>query len=254
MNPNLDEPLDVLLRPDSIVGEGNLVDRVHRTLRTAIIEVRLRPHRALSEKDVAKCLDVSKTPVREAMIRLVEERLVRVVPKSGTTVSPIDIERFREGCFARLHLEAAAIAQAAVLRTDAHILQLKASLSRQRQVLADEAYWDFFLCDEQFHAIIMTAAGLPGLVPILELAKVEVDRIRSLKNKLGIRRTETVLRQHAEIVEAIVARDPGRAVEAIHAHLGAVDARLWELGENYDLWNFIETVNRPTRIRVAASA
>ena len=223
-------------------------------MRTAIVEVRLRPGAALSEKDIARCLNVSKTPIREALIRLVEERLVTVVPKSGTRVAPINIERFREGCFARLHIEVAAVAQAAALRSDEDIIRMKANLSRQREALDNEAYWEFFLCDEQFHALILKAAGLKGLVPIMEVAKVEVDRIRSLKNRLGVRRTETVIRQHEEIVDAIAARDPGRASAAIRNHLGEVDKRIWELGEDHALWSYIESVSRPqlkTQIGIA---
>lgn len=250
----VNDRLDNILSPTLLMGEGNLVTQVHRALRTAIVEVRLRPGAALSEKDIARCLNISKTPIREALIRLVEERLVTVVPKSGTRVAPINIERFREGCFARLHIEVAAAAQAATLRSDEDIIRMKANLSRQREVLDNEAYWEFFLCDEQFHALILKAAGLKGLVPIMEVAKVEVDRIRSLKNRLGIRRTETVIRQHEEIVEAIAARDPGRASAAIRNHLGEVDKRIWELGEDHALWSYIESVSRPqskTQIGIA---
>lgn len=244
MSMDFEEALDTVLTPVSPEGDGNLVAKVHHALRTAIVQVRLRPGSALSEKEIARCLKVSKTPIREALIRLVEERLVTVVPKSGTRVAPIDIERFREGCFARLHIEVAAVAQAATLRNDEDIIQMKANLSRQRDALNREAYWDFFLCDEQFHGLILKAAGLKGLIPIMEVAKVEVDRIRSLKNRLGIRRTETVIRQHEEIVDAIAARDPGRAADAIRNHLGEVDTRIWELGEDHALWSFIESVSR----------
>jgi DNA-binding GntR family transcriptional regulator len=233
-----------VLTPASLIAEGNLVEQVHRALRAAIVEVRVRPGSALSEKEIAACLNVSKTPIREALIRLVEERLVTVVPKSGTRVAPIDIDRFREGCFARLHIEVAAVGQAATLRTDEHIIQMKANISRQRQALENEAYWDFFLCDEQFHALILKAAGLPGLIPIMEAAKVEVDRIRSLKNRLGVRRTEIVIREHEAIVAAIAARDPGRAAQAIRDHLGEVDQRIWALGEDHVLWNFIASVSK----------
>jgi DNA-binding GntR family transcriptional regulator len=243
--------ITAVLSPSSIDGQGNLVERVHKALRSAIVEVRLRPGSGLSEKEIAACLHISKTPIREALIRLVEERLVTVVPKSGTRVAPIDIDRFREGCFARLHIEVAAVAQAATLRTDENIIQMKANLSRQREALEKQAYWDFFLCDEQFHALILKAAGLPGLIPIMEAAKVEVDRIRSLKNRLGVRRTEIVIREHELIVEAIAARDPGRAAQAIREHLGEVDQRIWALGEDHVLWNFIESVSKvPARATI----
>lgn len=244
----LSSDITEVLSPASLDVEGYLVERVHKALRAVIVEMRLRPGSSLSENEIAACLKVSKTPIREALIRLVEERLVTVVPKSGTRVALIDIERFREGCFVRLHLEVAAVAQAATLRNDGHIIQMKANISRQREALEKEAYWDFFLCDEQFHALILKAAGLGGLIQIIEVAKVEVDRIRSLRNRLGVRRTEIVLREHEAIVSAIADRDPGRASQAMRDHLGEVDQRTWALGEDHVLWSFIESVSKvPTK-------
>jgi DNA-binding GntR family transcriptional regulator len=251
---DFDAPLDQLLKVDPAAEAQSLVASTHNILRTAIMEVRLRPNRLLPEKEIAACLNVSKTPVREAIVRLVEERLVTVVPRSGTRVAPIDIERFKEGCFARLHLETAAVRRAATSRTDEHIIALKANFSLQRAVLQQEDYWAFFLCDEQFHALILAAAGLKGLIPIIQAAKVEVDRIRSLKNRLGIRRIDAVMQEHEEIVEAIAARDPERAAQAVQNHLGEVDRRIWELGEDHRLWSFIQTVNHgPGKSRAATS-
>ena len=232
-----------VMSPSSLGSAGDLVERVYKALRAVIVEVRLRPGSALSEKEIAACLNVSKTPIREALIRLEEERLVTVVAKSGTRVAPINIDRFREGCFARLHIETAAVAQAAALRTDEHVIQMKANLSRQHEALDREAYWEFFLCDEQFHALILKAAGLPGLIPVMQVAKVEVDRIRSLKNRLGVRRTEIVIREHQAIVAAIADRDSARASQAMRDHLGEVDQRIWALGEDHVLWSFIESVS-----------
>ena len=243
MNGELDAPLTEILHPGLLDGDGNLVVSVHRALRTAIVQARLLPNRTLSEKEIAACLDTSKTPVREALIRLTDERLVAVVPKSGTRVSPIDIERFRVGCFARLHLETAAVREAAKLRTDEQMIALTANLSLQREAVTAESYWELHLHDEQFHNMILRMAGLASLIPVLETAKVEVDRIRSLKSHLGIRRTEIVLRQHQQILEAIAERDAGRAYAEVYAHLGEVDKRIWELGADSQLWNYIETVN-----------
>ncbi len=239
----LDLPLGDVLHPGLLEGEGNLVLLVHRVLRSAIVGARLLPNRSLSEKEIAACLNTSKTPVREALIRLTDERLVTVVPKSGTRVSPIDIERFRVGCFARLHLETAAVREAARLRTDEQVIALTANLSLQREAIAREDFWEFHLHDEQFHNMILRMAGLASLIPVLETAKVEVDRIRSLKSHLGIRRTEIVLRQHQNILEAVAERDAGRAQAEVYAHLGEVDKRIWELGADHQLWNYIETVN-----------
>ncbi len=69
-------------------------------------DVRLLPGRALPEKEVAAILNVSKTPVREAIIRLWEEGLIKVVPQGGTFVATIEVQRYIEACFIRFRLEA----------------------------------------------------------------------------------------------------------------------------------------------------
>lgn len=242
-------PFDLHAPIGDIIGtvrrpEGaSLVSTIHESLRSAIVEVRLAPGRALSDKEIAGLFGISKTPVREALLRLAEEGLVVVAPRSGTRVAPIDIERFKEGCFARLHLERAAAMRAAEQRTDRDVIALRASYSRQQQLTGSSDYWDFFLCDEQFHALIFSAAGLGGLVPVIKATKVEVDRIRSLRNRLGIRRIDEVMAEHAEIIEAIALRDPDRAGAAIATHLGDVDRKVWQLGEDHRLWDFIEEAN-----------
>src|SRR5918998_1596738 len=113
MAPPLERPLTDVLQPSLLAGSGPLVVQIHKALRNLILEMILPPWQTLSEKDVAACLKVSKTPVREAIIRLSEEGLVAVVPKSRTYVAPINLDRFLEGCFVRLQLESGAARRAA---------------------------------------------------------------------------------------------------------------------------------------------
>jgi DNA-binding GntR family transcriptional regulator len=81
--------------------------QVHTVLRELILEMVLLPWQTLSEKDVAARLETSKTPVREAIIRLAEEGLVTVVPKSRTYVAPINLDRFSKGASCAFSLKAA---------------------------------------------------------------------------------------------------------------------------------------------------
>jgi DNA-binding GntR family transcriptional regulator len=244
MLPMEERPLAEILRPELLSGVGPLVAQVHELIGSLILEMVLLPWQTLSEKDVAACLAVSKTPVREALIRLSEERLVTVVPKSRTYVAPIDLERFREGCFVRVHLESGAAGRAAAERTLEDVCALKACLARQEAAIEAGDYTAFRHLDDEFHALVLRAAGLPGVIPLLSMAKVEIDRIRSLKQRLGIRAVGKVLDQHRTIVDAIAARNSAKAEEAMHAHLGGVEDKVWQLGENPDLWALFQALNR----------
>jgi GntR family transcriptional regulator, rspAB operon transcriptional repressor len=242
-----------LLNPALLTGEGPLVAQVHRALRGLIVETILLPWQTLSEKDVAACLKISKTPVREAIIRLAEEGLVTVVPKSRTYVAPINLDRFLEGCFVRLQLESGAARRAATERSLEDVCGLKACLARQEEAVAAEDYTTFRNLDEEFHALVIEAAKLPGIIQVLETAKVEIDRIRSLKQRLNIRATDRVLSQHRAITAAIADKDSTKAEEAMQDHLGGIEKKVWELGENPEFWALFEAINRERpRYRLSA--
>jgi len=248
-----ERPLSELLRPDLLDGDEALVTQIHGILRDLILETLLLPWQTLSEKDVAACLSVSKTPVREAIIQLAKERLVVVVPKSRTYVAPINLDRFREGCFVRLQLESGAAGRAARERTLEDVCQLKACLARQEEAARTEDFTAFRHLDEEFHAFLLKAAKLPGIIPLIAVAKIEIDRIRSLKQLLGIRAIDRVLAQHRALLEAVVDQDPRRAEAAMRSHLGGVEDKVWELGENPDLWALFEAINRERpRLRLTA--
>jgi len=106
------EPTD-LLRDFELTSEEPLASQVYQILRDEIISMRLIPGQLISEKEIAEVLKASKTPVREALIRLEIDGLVNIVPKSGTYVSPIRINKYIEACFTRLQLEIGAVRRAA---------------------------------------------------------------------------------------------------------------------------------------------
>lgn len=253
MTLTLEKPLMDVLQPSLLAGNGPLVGQVHRALRNLILETVLLPWQTLSEKDVAARLEVSKTPVREAIIRLSEEGLVTVIPKSRTYVAPINLDRFLEGCFVRLQLESGAAKRAATERSLEDVCNLKACLARQEEAIAAEDYTAFRHLDEEFHSLIIEAAKLPGVIPLIETAKVEIDRIRSLKQRLNIRATDRVLAQHRSITSAIADKDPAKAEEAMRNHLGGIETKVWELGENPEFWALFEAINRERpRYRLSA--
>lgn len=239
-------PLEALLRPSLIEGPGNTTNKVYRLLRRLIVEVQLLPGRALPEKEVAAILDVSKTPVREAIIRLSEEGLVKVVPQGGTFVSPIEVQRYIEACFIRHRLEAGAAAEAAKRHTFEDLARMDFCLNQQIEAVEAEEYTRFFDMDEDFHRAIFAAARLNGVWAFVNQAKGEIDRMRHLKMVFGVRRTKEVIDEHRAIVDAIRDASPDAAITAMGIHLGSLDAKLTELSRDPKLWSYIESINATT--------
>jgi DNA-binding GntR family transcriptional regulator len=239
-------PLEELLRPSLIEGTGNTTSKVYRLLRQLIVEVRLLPGRALSEKEVAAILHVSKTPVREAIIRLSEEGLIKVVPQGGTFVATIEVQRYIEACFIRFRLEVGAAAEAAKRHTFEDLGRLELLLNQQIEAVEKEDYTNFFELDESFHKAIFAAARLSGVWAFVNQAKGEIDRMRHLKMVFGVRRTGEVIDEHRAIVEAIRDASPDAAVAAMSRHLGSLESKITELSRDPKLWSYIESINATT--------
>lgn len=244
---------------EGLLGDGSLVDQAYALLRKQIVNLSLPPELALIEQEVAAALDVSKTPVREALIRLAREGLVQVVPKSGSYVTAISLDRYLEACFIRTQLETGCVKRLAANGTGmAEQVKLRALLTEQRKALKENDDAQFFELDEAFHRTLFELAGLSSAWEIMQTAKAEIDRVRHLKRYFGIRQRRLVIQEHAAIVDAIIARDPESAERALLDNIGAADDEMSSLSENPLLLRTIEDLNKlvalDARSRRAAQA
>lgn len=244
-NPNalsLDSPVELMQLLSGVLlhSEESLVSQIHSILRELIVSLKLQPGQLLSEKDVAESLNASKTPVREALIRLEDSGLVQIIPKSGTYVSPISINSYIEGCFTRVQLETGAVRRAAV-RCDSRSEETLNSIIEQQSVAVEkEQYEKFFALDQALHAAFFDIAGVRGAWQLLNRTQADVNRIRHLKRINKIRRGAEVLRQHKKIVKAICSGDADAAEIALIEHIGSLESEIEQLMSNPDLLAFIE--------------
>ena len=194
---------------------------IYRDLQSQIVDMTLKPGTALGEQMLADRYGVSRTPVREAIIRLNEERLVDVRPQQGTFVSRLDIALIPEAVIIRQALEGATVQQAARVAGEADIAILDDILAEQRLHRDRNALKRFMNADEAFHEAIASIARLPGVWGYLKPAKVHIDRARWLTLPF-LGRTTPVIVEHELIRNAIAAHDPAAALAAMTVHLQAV--------------------------------
>lgn len=194
-------------------------------LRDAILSGRLRPGQALSENEVAQQLGVSRTPVREAIIRLESEGLLTVRPQVATTVAPIDVEAVADVQFLREAIECRTVALAARRPTAADARELRAQLAEQGQVAARGDHAAFVPLDDRMHQKLVAMAGRPRVWRAVEDAKAQLDRVRflSLEDPAWL---ATIHAQHAQIVDRVLAGDAAGAEAAMSNHLRAVFASI----------------------------
>ena len=238
-------PLAKVLNANDLDGQGSLVEQVYGLLRESIINLSLPPDSALVEQEVAGVLKVSKTPIREAIIRLAREGLVHVAPKSGSFVTPISLDRFFEACFVRTQLEVGCVRRLAEQGVSmADQLRLRTLITEQEEALRKNDDAAFFQLDESLHRCLFDVAGLSGVWQVMNVAKAEMDRVRHLKRAFGIRQRKLVVEEHTAIIDAILDRDPERAEQALLDNIGAVDDEVTSMSENPLLLRTIEDLNK----------
>jgi len=175
----------------------------------------------MSEAKIALSYGVSRTPVREAILKLADEGLVEIFPQSGIFVSRIPIAALPEAIIVRKALEETTSGMAADRATSSQILALHSILERQREANAAGDSDTFHRADEQFHATIAEVAGYPGIWTLIQQVKVHVDRYRRLTlPQQG--RIPRVIAEHESILSAIEAHDASGARTAMATHLDSL--------------------------------
>jgi DNA-binding GntR family transcriptional regulator len=202
--------------------------QVHRILRSAIVAVRLRPGQALSEKEVSLALGVSRSPVREAFIRLAEESLIDIYPQYGTFVAKISPEAVTEAQFIRQAIETRILEDAVRLCRPETVRTLQALVRRQGEAARAGEHDLFFDLDAEFHGALAAAAGHPLAWALCEGASAQLRRV--LRLKLGqVDYLASVVQQHGRIADAVRRRDAALAVRRMTEHLGELQGDLTEV-------------------------
>lgn len=195
--------------------------RIHAALREQIIGMEIPPGAALQEKQIALACGVSRTPVREALLKLADERLVDIFPQYGTFVSRISIPAMRDAMVIRMALERAAVRGATANAMPADIATLRALLVEQQVAHDAGRLAAFHDADEALHQTISEIAGHPNLWRVVRQEKAHVDRCRILTLPAADRRVG-VMAEHAAIVDAIAKGDAEAAEAAMQVHLDQV--------------------------------
>jgi GntR family transcriptional regulator, rspAB operon transcriptional repressor len=207
------------------VGGGSARDQVYVALREAIVSAELAPGRRLSENELADRLGVSRTPVREALARLRDERLVAIVPQLGTFVTLISTEAVADAAFVREALECSAV-RLATERAEPHDLEeLQANLAAQERAVERGDTEAFDGLDEALHRTLCCLSGREIAWALSRRANGHLDRVRRLSlPEPGY--LEEMVAEHRAVVAAVAGHDPERAEAALRHHLRMVTSTL----------------------------
>ena len=198
--------------------QQSLTDRAYLGLRKEIITCKLRPGTEVGEQELASRLSMSKTPVRESLVRLTLEGLVEAFPRRGYRITPVTIKDINDVFTVRKALGSVAAELAAVRMSKEELDALK--------VLADQTYirksslpvQEFVSANNIFHATIAEGARLPRLHALITGYLEQCTRLFHMGATIRDVTSETQV-DHTRIIDALCSRDPAAAREAIALHI-----------------------------------
>lgn len=208
-------------------GSASLTDTLHRRLRDDIATGRLAPGARLDEQEIADGAGCSRTPVREAFRLLAAERLVELRGRQGAVVRSISAQTLIEMFQVMGELEGLCARLAARRGTPAQNAALQAIHARLEAAAGDGAD-RFYDINEEFHEAIYEAAHNAFLAEETRRLRNRVAAYRRRVTHMPTRVADT-LAEHAEIMAAILARDPEAAHRAMRAHLTLLGENLLDL-------------------------
>ena len=215
---------DLAARPIALLAErrNTISARVYDRLREAIVTSEFKPGTRISEADLAETLSVSRTPVREAFVRLFEEGLIEISPQTGTRVSLINPERVRQAVFVRTSIECTALRLHTQTPTERQIGDLGLSIEAQERGIEDGDFVQMYTQDMRFHAQLLAAFGQPLAWNACQFVSADMMRIGFLIG-LDARHLHQIVHEHQGILAEVVKGDFEAAAQALATHIRSVE-------------------------------
>jgi DNA-binding GntR family transcriptional regulator len=201
---------------------GTAKDRALDYVKAQVLTGAFPGGELISEGDVAAALGMSRTPVREAFLRLEADGLLRLYPQRGALVVPVSPDEVRAVIEARLVLEqfaAGKVVGRGPAACAAVFERLAGELRRQRDAAAADDWREFLDADRAFHAITLDESGntiLSGFYSTLRDRQMRMIGESTLREPS---RVATIIDEHQGIAEALRDGDPQRALQAVQSHL-----------------------------------
>ncbi len=201
-------------------------DMAYDIIRQAICDGDLRPGDRLVESEMAEKMSISRTPVREALRKLEIEGLVKYVPHKGVLVKGFSRDDIVEIYSIRQTLEALAVKHTINNITLMEIEELRQLLAEMRQLTEKDDTEALCKVTKRFNEIMVKSSKMPRVIGLISTYQDYLERFRVVTMRRKERKV-VALREHEQILQAIVDRDAVRAEKLVRGHLeGALEAYL----------------------------
>lgn len=188
-----------------------------RVIKENIVNLELEPGTMLSEQDIANELNLSRTPVHEAMQELSSTKIIEILPQRGSHVSLIDMALVDEAVFVRATIESAITEMACKQASEKDIQELEENVTLQEFYYQKNNLDKIMELDNAFHEKMYRITNKMQCHYMVRLMSIHNDRIRELH--LHSFDPERIINEHKQILEAFKNKDGSAAKKAIDKHL-----------------------------------
>lgn len=228
------------------VMDRNLNQQTYGRLKRDILTFGLKPGEQISAAKVAERYHVSRTPAREALVKLETEGMLEIYPKSGTVISKIDVHRVEQEWFIRKALELA-MADAFIKKVTDRDIDLMRAYNRElvalsNQPVSPELVYDYLCADNDFHAVSYMVAGERLSATIIDNMMAHYNRIRMLVD-LEPEFKERTISDHERLIACVEARDVNAYRAFLTEHLGHIVTDIENMREKHPYYFETEKEN-----------
>ncbi len=207
-------------------------EEIYQTLREEILSLHFAPGEELNLQLLCEQLQVSRSPVRDALMKLSSDNLVDIFPQKGTRVSLINLKQVEEERFLRKSLEEQAVKKFIGCVKSKHFLKLESAIEAQEKAMVDKDFVKFLEADDQFHAIFFSAISLERIWNIIKAQGGNHHRIRLLSfNETNV--LSNIIEQHQNMVEALKVSDLQTLLQLEDRHLSKLLQETEEMVKHY---------------------
>ncbi|KRK63949.1 GntR family transcriptional regulator [Companilactobacillus tucceti DSM 20183] len=200
---------------------NNMQDKAYREINHRILRSTYAPGDKISESLLEQDLNLGRTPVREALIRLRRDGLINIVPQSGTYVSKINLSEATNARFVRESVERKVMVEAAAVASESDISYLNDILDKQLAASKNSDHEMFFELDEKFHQYFYKMTNKMIVWNWLQVTNDQLLRFRWLRLKVVQLNWDNLIKEHQKICQAVGKHDPEEAerLSINHLHL-----------------------------------
>ena len=204
------------------IDNTNLRDQTYDIIKNMIILREIEPGKKINEEHIAKEIQVSRTPIREALCRLENEGIVKIIPRRGAFVSDLNETNVREILLIREVLEGLVV-RLAIENMDAKTLEKLRKVLEKVSIIPEEDrdLINYTRSEVDFHALLLSASNNQMLKNMMEIVNAHLQIIR-LRTVVIPERAQKTVKEHLQILNAIENEDADSAEQLMRKHVRSV--------------------------------